>query len=67
MCIKCDICRKDYSNSNAKGGLLFDKTKVCPACTPKLKVSIKHHQQERWIIAEALADEKFTDFIKRVA
>lgn len=59
----CDICDKDYSTSNKKGGFIFATNAVCPTCVPALLRDIKMFGESNYIKAFCPADMSFKDFI----
>jgi len=62
----CDWCDQDYTHSDKTGGILFTSHAICPDCTPRALVSIKKHNEERFILARAEPDETFKDFVLRI-
>lgn len=64
--ILCDLCNKDYTESDAKGGFLFTSNAVCPDCAPKFEESAKELGEEHYIRARAKEGESFGDFVRRI-
>ena len=64
--VLCDFCDKDYSDSDAIGGLLFESKAVCPECERKTRESIKNYNEEHFIRAEPKPGETFRDFVLRI-
>lgn len=64
--VVCDFCNEDYTNSFAKGGLLFGTHAVCPDCAPRLRSDAKEYNEESYIRAEAGPDQTFYDFVMRI-
>ena len=64
--ILCDLCNKDFTNSDAKGGYLFGSKAVCPDCAENFMKGIKKYKEEKYIKARPKEDETFRDFIYRI-
>lgn len=61
--VLCDLCGKDYTDSEAKGGLLFASKAVCPECVPRLEKDVKAFGEERYIKARAKDGQEFRAFV----
>lgn len=59
----CDMCNKDYSDSEAKGGILFGSKGVCPLCVPRMMPDIIAYNETQYIKAECPKDMSFKDWI----
>ena len=59
----CDLCGKDYTNSDEKGGIYFAGKAVCPECTPRFEESIKKFHEEHFITARCPEDKSFKDWV----
>lgn len=55
----CDLCGKDYTNSDAQGGLLFATNGVCPICAPGVEASAVKLGETKFIRDRALPGETF--------
>jgi len=64
--VLCDLCNKDYTDSQETGGFLFLSNAVCPACSPKFMKSVEKEKEERFIRATAKEGETFRDFVYRI-
>lgn len=64
--VLCDLCNKDYTHSEEKGGLLFLSNAVCPDCVDNFMKQIKLHKEEEFIKASAQEGETFRDFVYRI-
>lgn len=64
--VLCDLCNKDYTNSNAIGGMLFGSKAVCPDCTPEFMKSVKKYNEEKHIKDVAKLGESFRNFVYRI-
>ena len=64
--VECDLCSKDFTNSDAVGGFLFSGNGVCPECSEGCLVDIEKYHEEKYIRAMADPDETFRDFILRL-
>jgi len=51
--VLCDYCNKDYTNSDAVGGLIFGSNAICPECEAEARASIKKYKEEFYITKEA--------------
>lgn len=45
----CDWCGVDYTNSDAKGGVLFGSRGCCPVCEPEVVASAKRYNETNYI------------------
>ena len=59
----CDLCGKDYTNSNACGGIIFGSKAVCPECLPEFMKGIKKYNEQHYIKATCPENVTFKDFI----
>jgi len=41
--VVCDLCNKDYTQSDEEGGCQFGSNAVCPDCMPKILESAKKY------------------------
>ncbi len=64
--VYCDMCSKDFTNSDEHGGFIFGSKGVCPECAPGFMKTIKKHNEEHFIRATCRPDESFKDFILRI-
>lgn len=64
--VECDLCSKDFTHSDAKGGFLFLSKGVCPVCAPHFEADIMGYNEEQYIRDRARPDETFKAFIMRV-
>jgi len=64
--VVCDFCDREYTNSEEKGGLLFQSRGICPVCTPKMLKDAELYGEERFIRAVANDGETFKAFILRI-
>jgi hypothetical protein len=62
----CDFCGKDYTDSDAVGGMLFSSNGVCPDCIPGFEGKVKKYHEEQYIRARAKPDETFKHFVLRI-
>lgn len=63
--VVCDLCDKDYTNSDAVGGFVFESKGVCPECAPNFMQTIAKYGED-YIRARANPQETYRDFILRV-
>jgi len=64
--VLCDLCNKDYTYSDEKGGFLFGSHAVCPDCAPKFEEGVKKYNEEKYVRDRAKPEETFRDFVYRV-
>ena len=57
--VLCDLCNKDWTNSEVPGGFLFGSYAVCPDFTPRMRETVKEYQEEHYIRAECPPDKSF--------
>lgn len=57
--VLCDICNRDYTNSDAKGGFLFESKAICPECAPEFEAGVKKYHEEKYIRDRVRPDETF--------
>jgi len=62
----CDWCDIEYTNSDAKGGILFGEKSICPKCMPKALENIKKFKEEEFIKAVCPDDMTFKDFVMTI-
>lgn len=63
--IICDSCGVDYTNSDRKGGVLFNKTAYCPDCSGRIISSAKKFNEERYLIYPEV-EQTFSDFVYNI-
>jgi len=61
--VLCDLCNKDYSNSEVSGGFLFQSKAVCPDCAERFMKGVKKYGEERFIKATCPEDMSFYNWI----
>lgn len=59
----CDICNRDFTNSNLSGGFLFGSYAYCPFCADERLSTIKKHNEENHIKAWCPENKSFRDWI----
>ena len=64
--VYCDGCSKDYTASNALGGLLFGSYGYCPECAPRIAASAEKYGETWNINDRAREGESFCDFVLRI-
>ena len=63
--VVCDICNKDYTESDEKGGFIFGTYAYCPKCAEDTLPRIKENGEEEYIRATCLSDQSFADFVRK--
>lgn len=61
--VLCDLCNADYSESEEKGGFLFQSKGVCPKCAPRFLKSIQSYNEEKYIKGHCPKNTSFKDWI----
>lgn len=65
--VLCDWCGREYTDSDAIGGFVFESKATGPECCAKrLKVSIKVYGEQHLVRATALDGETFAAFVRRI-
>lgn len=62
--VVCDVCNKDYTNSNKTGGFIFSGYAYCPKCAEKGLSVIEMHGEEKNIQAVCPKNKSFADFCR---
>lgn len=61
--VYCDYCNKDYSNSDAQGGILFGSKGACPECAERVEAGARKYNEMDWIKARCPEGKSFRDWI----
>lgn len=61
--VMCDICSKDYTDSDKSGGFLFDSYAYCPKCAGERLSEIRRNGELGHIKAICPKDQSFKDFV----
>ena len=64
--VVCDWCNEDYTNSNAKGGILFSSYAICPKCEKEAIEGAKKHNEENMILARCKEGQTFAEFVMEI-
>ena len=64
--VLCDMCNKDYTNSDLVGGILYGTAAYCPECAPSILRNAKEFNEEQFINAVAGLGEQFRHFVYRI-
>ncbi len=64
--VLCDLCSKDYTNSDEQGGFLFMSKGVCPDCVPRFLASVKKYGEEKYIRATCPEGMSFREFSLKI-
>lgn len=60
----CDGCGEDFTDSPAKGGILFQSKALCPACAPKWERDAKRFGEDQFIRARCPEGLSFADWVR---
>lgn len=63
--VVCDSCDTDYTDSDAKGGFIFDSSAYCPKCAERSINNIRRYGEEHHIKAVCPPDTTFADFVRQ--
>lgn len=62
--VLCDLCSKDWTDSDESGGYLFQSKAVAPCCADQFMKKIKKYNEERFIYGYCPKDMSFADWIR---
>ena len=62
--VVCDGCDEDYTDSDARGGIIFGSNAYCPACAPRIERSAIKYGEGHYIKARAFEGQGFADFVR---
>ena len=60
----CDSCGDDLTDSDVKGGMLFQSKAICPQCMPRWERNIKKHGEERFVRGRCPEGKLFADWVR---
>jgi len=60
----CDLCGKDFTNSDAVGGIEFVSKACCPDWTPTILKSAKKYNEESHIRSRCPKDKSFAQWVR---
>lgn len=61
--ILCDLCGKDYTDSEAKGGLLIGSKAVCSECEKEFRKKIERNGEQSYIRGECPEGMSFREWV----
>ena len=61
--VLCDLCNKDYTDSDEQGGLIFLSNAVCPTCTPDIVANDEQYNETKHIKATCPSGKSFAAFV----
>jgi hypothetical protein len=61
--VVCDICSKDWTDSEQSGGFLFGSYAICPDCAEEQWRKIKQYGEERYLKGFCPENMSFADFV----
>ena len=62
----CDICNKDWTESDVSGGFLFGSKGVCPDCAPEMEKSIAKYNEQEYIVARCPEGMSHANWIRGI-
>lgn len=64
--VECDMCCKDFTNSDAKGGILFGTKGVCPECAPRIEADAERFGESQFIRGRCPDGMTFKDWVLQI-
>jgi len=64
--VLCDMCNKDYTRSEEKGGFDFAGKAICPSCAPSIMEGIQKYDEQEFINSICPKDMSFADYVRKV-
>ena len=64
--VLCDICSKDYTDSEEQGGFLRGSYAICPECADSHYINLVKFDETEHIKSWCKKDESFRDFVYRL-
>ena len=61
--VLCDLCNKDFTDSDEQGGLIFLSNAVCPTCAPDVVAGAEQYNETEHIKAICPSGKSFADFV----
>ncbi len=61
--VNCDICNRDYTDSDEKGGFIFSTYAYCPVCAMESLNRIRDYGEEKFITDWCPKDKTFREFV----
>ena len=62
--VLCDMCNKDYTDSDEKGGIQFQSKAVCPTCTPQIEESAQKYYETEFIKNRCPKGKSFAQWVR---
>lgn len=62
--VVCDICNRDYTESDQCGGFIFGSNAYCPPCAERSLTNILRYGEVHYIRALCPAGVNFADFVR---
>jgi hypothetical protein len=62
--VLCDMCNRDFTDSDEPGGFVFSSNGVCPVCAPDFEKSVIKYGEEKYIVARPKEGQSFADFVR---
>ena len=63
--VLCDLCGKEWSNSEQSGGFVLSATGVCPDCEEKVMADVVKYKEEFAITSKCPPGMSHVEFIQR--
>lgn len=61
--VLCDLCNKDFTESDRKGGFIFNGKAVCPDCESATMKNIRKYSEEKYIECSCPEGQTFKQFV----
>ena len=62
----CDMCSRDFTNSDETGGILFESKGVGPCCSARIEKSALKYNEAQHIRARCPINMSFAHWIREV-
>ena len=63
-CVLCDICNRDFTDSDESGGFLFGSYAIGPCCAEQQLEEIRKYDEEHIIKGYCPADKPFANWVR---
>ena len=64
--VRCDLCNKDWTESNVSGGIMFAGKSCCPECEPGMEEKALREGAEHYITARGPQSLSYSDWTTKI-
>ena len=64
--VRCDLCNKDWTDSNVSGGIMFAGKSCCPECEPGMEEKALREGEEHYITARCPQSLSYSDWTTKI-